>query len=199
MYCCKKSKISLAFKPGNHAGTSAYPNFTAYFKTRILLLFYCCVFVESISANRHSAYTLLQSDTSIMLAWSLNTRVSKSLSTVIPEPVCDRTAYTPVSALTLRVIRSPLPHHTQLHFHVVFFPVYVCFPVLSAAHHKALEQLYGCEDRLSPGQQPPSAVKSSQRVVTLAQHISVSATKMPCKVVLWLKSISFDKFYILLR
>ncbi|RXN14706.1 nuclear receptor corepressor 2-like protein [Labeo rohita] len=45
------------------------------------------------------------------------------------------------------------------------------------AHHKALEQLYGCEDRLSPGQQPPSAVKSSQRVVTLAQHISEVITK----------------------
>lgn len=32
------------------------------------------------------------------------------------------------------------------------------------------------EERLSPGQQPPSpCVKGSQRVVTLAQHISVSS------------------------
>ncbi|KTF82950.1 hypothetical protein cypCar_00017388, partial [Cyprinus carpio] len=45
------------------------------------------------------------------------------------------------------------------------------------AHQKALEQLYGSEDRLSPGQQLPSAVKGSQRVVTLAQHISEVITK----------------------
>lgn len=33
------------------------------------------------------------------------------------------------------------------------------------------------EERLSPGQQPPSpCVKGSQRVVTLAQHISVGST-----------------------
>lgn len=48
---------------------------------------------------------------------------------------------------------------------------------VSAAQQKAFEQLYGSEDRLSPGQQSSSGVKGSQRVVTLAQHISEVITK----------------------
>lgn len=59
-----------------------------------------------------------------------------------------------------------------------FFCVYPHLPFLpTAAQQKALEHsvFFIPEERLSPSQQPPSpAVKSSQRVVTLAQHISVS-------------------------
>lgn len=47
----------------------------------------------------------------------------------------------------------------------------------SAQQKTEAHSLYGppSEERLSPGQQPTSpCVKGSQRVVTLAQHISVS-------------------------
>lgn len=57
--------------------------------------------------------------------------------------------------------------------------MYVCFFGLDSSAQQKMEphSLYRppSEERLSPGQQPPSpCVKGSQRVVTLAQHISVS-------------------------
>lgn len=55
------------------------------------------------------------------------------------------------------------------------------------------------EERLSPGQQPPSpCVKGSQRVVTLAQHISVS-TLFNCVYVAWATvcSVSRNNYQLL--
>lgn len=48
------------------------------------------------------------------------------------------------------------------------------------------------EERLSPGQQPPSpCVKGSQRVVTLAQHISVSRIVAEIIIIICRKYIPF--------
>lgn len=89
----------------------------------IFCLFYRCVFVLSISwaFNRHSA--LLQSDGSIMLAWSLNTHVSKSLSN--PRACMWPHRFHTRLCSYLQSTPELLPHHTQLHFHV-FFSTSVC-------------------------------------------------------------------------
>lgn len=171
----------LWLTPGNQADVSTSPTFTAHFKHTFCFCFIVVFLFQAF--NRHSAS--LQSDASIMLAWSLNTHVSKSLSNpracMWPHRFHTRLCSYPQSAPEL------LWHHTHLHFHVFFSTCVLPCPLCSSQKgNGAAVRVWGetfsrsaailCRQRLSESGHPRPA--HQRKCLVRLRHFFVESEKI---------------------